>query len=76
MSAQLPESALRSLKESVQEHSDELLAIANRVKMMKVRAATSHTDGKKSDGLPDPYKDPDGWRAAMNSRMAKQRIGL
>jgi hypothetical protein len=44
-------------------------ALAQRVKMQRVRAATDHAIGSKSD-MPDPYKDPDGWRAAMNAKIA------
>lgn len=73
----LPESALQSLRESIQEHGDMLLALANRVKMMKVRSASSHTDAPAKNGaLPDPYKNPDEWRKAMNERIARNKIGL
>ena len=76
--SRLPESALQSLRESIQELGDTQLEMANRLKMMKVRAATSHTDPKpdRNNGLPDPYKDPEGWRQAMNSRLARGKVGL
>lgn len=76
-SSRLPESALQSLRESIRELGDTQLELANRIKMMKVRNASSHTDDRPKNGaLPDPYKDPDAWRAAVNAKLARQRVGL
>lgn len=67
------ESRLKSLEACVAEQADALLAVANRVKMQKVRNAANHV---ADSGLPDPYKDPDGWRKAMNSKLQKGKLGL
>lgn len=69
-----PASRLKSLEASLTDTQDAVTEVANRVKMMKVRSAASHTDGN-SGKLPDPYKDPDGWRKAMNSRLSAARLG-
>lgn len=71
-----PESRWQSLTESINELSETQSLLANKLKMMKVRGAATHTDGAGSHGLPDPYRDPDAWRKAMNERIAQQRIGL
>jgi len=70
----LPVSRLKSLETSLADTQDALTEVANRVKMMKVRNAASHSD-PKAGALPDPYKDPDGWRKAMNSRLSAARLG-
>lgn len=44
--------------------------LANRVKMQKVRAASTHA-AERSDGMPDPYRDPDAWRRAMNRTILR-----
>jgi len=64
----LSESRLKSLETSVAEQADALLEVANRVKMQRVRNAANHATGQPST-MPDPYRDPDGWRKAMNSRL-------
>jgi hypothetical protein len=69
-----PVSRLRSIEQSLTDTQDALTEVANRVKMMKVRNAANHSDPEKR-GLPDPYKDPDGWRKAMNSRLSAARLG-
>jgi len=69
----LPVSRLKSLETSLADTQGALEEVANRVKMMKVRSAANHSDGKAS--FPDPYKDPDGWRKAMNSRLSAARLG-
>lgn len=74
------ESQLRSLTDSTSEQAEVLAALANRVKMMRVRTAVNHvqdptgTASSKVDGLPDPHVDPEGWRTAMNKRLGASRI--
>lgn len=59
---------VQSLEASAEDLRSTLEQLANRVKMMRVRNAVTHTD--KSDTVPDPFKDPDAWRKAMNRKMA------
>jgi hypothetical protein len=40
---------------------------------MKVRSASSHAT-RSDNELPDPYRDPDGWRRAMNTRLAMNKV--
>ncbi len=68
------ESRLASFENSLADQATALEAIANRVKMMKVRNAANHVES--SQGEPDPFKDPDRWRAAMNSKLARNKHGL
>jgi hypothetical protein len=63
----------QSCEQLVEEHTQAITDLTNRLKMMKVRSASSHAI-KDDNGLPDPYRDPDGWRRAMNSRMALSKI--
>lgn len=69
------ESRTESLESSVSEWSQLTTDVANSVKMMKVRRATAGPSSSgRQDELPDPYKDPDGWRSAMNRRIGQQRF--
>lgn len=69
-------SRIESLQESQKLMADELEHLAQRVKMQRVRNATDHATKSKSAGdLPDAYTNPDEWRAAMNRKLAMQRIG-
>lgn len=62
-----------SLSERLSELEETVSLLANRVKMMRVRNAATHTD--KSNGAdPDPYRDPNGWRTEMNRKLARGRI--
>lgn len=62
-----------SLSERLNELEETVSLLANRVKMMRVRNAATHTD--KSNGAePDPYRDPNGWRAEMNRRLARGKL--
>lgn len=63
-----------SLSARLSELEETVSLLANRVKMMRVRNAVTHTD--KPSGLPDPHRDPDGWRRAMNSRLAQSKLGI
>lgn len=67
------ESRVLLIERSVNDQGEVLTELANRVKMMKVRSAVRH--GTMTDDRPDPYKDPDAWRKAMNLELAKGRIG-
>lgn len=69
------ESRIASLEDSVSEWSQLTKDVANSVKMMKVRRMTAGPSSSGQPGdLPDPYKDPEGWRAAMNRRITAQRL--
>lgn len=69
-------SRIESLQESQRLMADELEHLAQRVKMQRVRNATDHATKSKSAGdLPDAYTNPDEWRAAMNRKLAMQRLG-
>lgn len=62
-----------SLSERLSELEETVSLLANRVKMMRVRNAATHTD--KSNGAdPDPYRDPSAWRTEMNRKLARGRI--
>lgn len=67
------ESRIESLMNSRDEITAALDALAQRVKMQRVRNATDHATGPRA--IPDPYKDPDGWRAAVNSQLARGKLG-
>lgn len=70
----LPLSRLRSLETLCAEHSELLESLANRIKMQKVRNAANHV--RENGAIPDPYRDPDGWRKAMNSKLQREKLGL
>lgn len=65
----LSESPTESLSARLSELEETVSMLANRVKMMRVRNAVTHTD-KGANGQIDPYRDPNGWRAEMNKRLA------
>lgn len=65
------ESALRSLKTSLDDQSSAMETLANRVKMQRVRTAALHV---KDDKEPDPYQNPDEWRKQMNKRLAAAKV--
>lgn len=69
-------SRLASLNESQEGLQLELERLANRVKMQRVRNATEHGNGRKpvGDDLPDPYTNPDEWRAAANKRLTQGKL--
>lgn len=69
----LKASRVASLEERLTETEETLSGLANRVKMMRVRNAVTHTD-KLNGAEPDPYRDPNGWRAAMNRRLAQGKL--
>jgi hypothetical protein len=56
-----------------EEHTAAMTELANRLKMIKVRSATSH-GSKTSDGLPDPYTDADAWRKAMTAKIGMAKL--
>lgn len=62
-------SPAESLSERLSELEETVSLLANRVKMMRVRNAATHTD-KTSNGVPDPYTNPDEWRREANKRLS------
>jgi hypothetical protein len=78
----LQETRLRSIElrmesaaASLTETQEALQTVANKVKMMRVRAAATHTD-EKPTGEPDPHREPDRWRDWMNTKIARKRVGV
>lgn len=69
----LSESPPESLSARLSEAEETLAMLANRVKMMRVRNAVTHTD-KPNGADPDPYRDPAAWRQAMNRRLAPGKL--
>ena len=64
-----------SFNESLEAMQLELERLANRVKMQRVRNVTEH--GRTPAGeMPDPYREPNEWRAAMNRKLAQSRTGV
>lgn len=61
-----------SFDSRLNELADVVSLLANRVKMMKVRNATTHTDRDKG-GEPDAKSDPEAWRAWMNAQLGKPK---
>lgn len=71
------ESRTESLESSVSEWSQIVTDLANSVKMQRVRAAAKlSSSDRRTDALPDPYKDPEGWRNAMNKRISAAKFNL
>ena len=66
------ESRLALIERSHNGLAEVVTELANRVKMMKVRSAVRH--GSSSTELPDPHTDPNGWRKAMNLRIAERKL--
>jgi hypothetical protein len=64
---------LQSAEDLLAEHTQAITDLTNRLKMMKVRSASSHAT-RSDNELPDPYRDPDGWRRAMNTRLAMNKV--
>ena len=65
---------VESLDTKVEELGIALSELAQKVKMQRVRTAANHVR-EKDDAMPDPYRDPDGWRRAMNERLSRAKIG-
>jgi biopolymer transport protein ExbB/TolQ len=61
------------LQRSQNDQAEALTELANKLKMMRVRASTRASE--TTSDLPDPYRDPDGWRKAMTSKMAQAKVG-
>lgn len=67
----LPESRLQSLRDSIEELTQNQMDFANRLKMTKVRAAVRHADKSNgsASGEPDARVDPEAWRAWKNAQL-------
>jgi hypothetical protein len=65
-----------SLTSRLDELESAVEVVANRVKMQRVRAAALHATSKsdRSTELPDPYREPDAWRSAVNSQLARGKL--
>jgi hypothetical protein len=63
-----------SLSARLDELEQTVEVLANRVKMQKVRNAALHAERAGKDDLPDPYKEPDRWREAVNKRLASAKL--
>lgn len=63
-----------SLSARLDELEQTVEVLANRVKMQKVRNAALHAERERPGGLPDPYKEPDRWRDAVNKRLASSKL--
>lgn len=72
--ARLPVSRIESLATAQAELADTMEALANRVKMQRVRNAANHVPDQAPSSIPDPHRDPDGWRKAMNAKLALARL--
>lgn len=59
--------------ERLNELEETVSVLANRVKMMRVRNAATHTD-KPNGADPDPYRDPNAWRQAMNRKLSQSKL--
>ena len=69
------ESATESMRSSIEQWGELTTDLANSVKMQKVRRSTRvPSSSDPATGLPDPHADPEGWRKAMNLRIAERRI--
>ena len=64
-------SQLQSLRNSVQEVEASVAELATSVRMMKTRRAGRMPDGKEASPNPDPYTNPDAWRAMMNATLSQ-----
>lgn len=70
-------SRVESLQESQKLMADELEHLAQKVKMQRVRNATDHATRSRSAGeMPDPHREPNEWRAAMNRKLAEAKTGV
>jgi len=67
------ESKLQSCELLVEEHTQAITDLTNRLKMMKVRSVSARI-GANDNAMPDPYREPDAWRKAMTARMTQNRI--
>lgn len=72
--ARFKRSDTESLQLQLQELTETVTQLANRVKMQRVRNAINHVPDKPSSDLPDPHRDPDAWRKAMNAKLALTKI--
>lgn len=61
-----------SLQEKLDEYGSALETVAQKVKMQRVRTAANHV--RETEG-PNPHTQPDEWRAWMNDRLARARLG-
>jgi uncharacterized coiled-coil protein SlyX len=66
------ESSIQLLTSSLDEQRELLTALANKVKMQRVRNVVAHNAGSPDE--PNPYTNPDEWRSMMNKRLAQARV--
>lgn len=68
-------SQLQSVRQSLEEQSNALEVLSNRIKMTRVRNAADHVRPKKegSSGEPDPHAEPELWRAWKNQQLRTAR---
>lgn len=70
-------SRVDSIDTKVEELGLTLSTLAQKYKMQKVRNAANHVAETGDAGaMPDPYRDADGWRKAMNAKIARAKVGL
>jgi hypothetical protein len=72
LSPSLVESRVTSLETSLAEWTETVRALADRVKMQRVRNAVSHAT--KQPDNPDPYTNPDEWRKVANRQLALSHL--
>lgn len=69
-------SRTESCEASVSELADLVRDLSNQLKMQRVRrAGLEHaTSNGQDNSLPDPVKDPEGWRKQMNRRIGRAKV--
>lgn len=65
-------SSMESLRDSQTSTLETLEALANKVKMQRVRNVVAHSAGSARE--PDAYSDPESWRKAMNRKLGMAHV--
>ena len=68
------ESRIELLERSVTDWSQATTDIAQSIKMTRVRKAAKLDSSDQATTMPDPHKDPEAWRKAMNLDLARRRL--